>query len=136
MTGIALAVVLQTTILAADAQDFPQAFQRSAATGRPLVVLMGAKWCPACRVMNQKTIPEVCRLGGMANVEYAYVDIDKNRQLAGKLLRGNSIPQLIRLDQTQDGWTSRYLIEAQSVKQITDFVSAGGPVQLTGHQTH
>lgn len=130
MTSLLLATVLQASVLAAEPQNskqappqgFHEAFKRSAKTGRPLVVLLGAEWCPACHVMKNKTLPEVAKAGKLKDVEFAYVDVDREPKLAGVLARGDSIPQLIRLDKTDKGWKAEILVGAQSAKTVTSFV--------------
>ena len=123
MTSIALATLLQVSMLGAHAQEYVDAVARSEATGRPLVVLLGAEWCRGCQVMEKKTIPEVYRLGGMRNVEYATVDVDDEPEIAAKLSLAKSIPQLIRFDRTRDGWAARVLVGARDVKTVTEFVA-------------
>ncbi|MBN2476539.1 MAG: thioredoxin family protein [Pirellulales bacterium] len=139
MTTLVLAAVVQATVLAGPADDrpiakadarpdaFTLASQRSIKTGRPLVVLLGADWCPACKVMKKTTLPKLAEAGGLKDVEFAYVDVDRQRRLAGRLIRGNSIPQLIRFDKTEKGWKSQYLIGSQSVKKIAEFVEVSPP---------
>ena len=137
MTSLVLATALQAAMLAAEpqngksapGQDFQAAVQRSVKSGRPLVVLLGADWCPACRVMKKSTLPEVAKAGGLKNVEFAYVDADREPKLVDALARGNSIPQLIRFQKTDKGWKARYLIGAQTAKQVSSFLEAPPPAK-------
>jgi len=124
MMSLALVAAMQvSTLTAAPPDQFTQAYTQSLQTGRPLVVLLGATWCPSCVVMKKKTIPAVAQGGGLAGVEYAYVDVDAKPQLAAKLLEGRSIPQLVRLDRVQQGWRVNRLVGAQSAEQITQFAA-------------
>ena len=131
MTSLALATVVQLSVLAAPPQGFQQAYQRSMESGQPLVVLLGAEWCPACKQMDGKILPEVAKRGGFKGVEYAYIDVDQDRKLAGKLAQGGSIPQLIRFEKTNEGWESDYLIGAQSVQKVTNFVRGSPEFSLS-----
>jgi thioredoxin-like negative regulator of GroEL len=128
MTSLAIAAVVQASLLAATPtatpSDYSRAYQQSLTTGRPLVVLIGADWCPGCVVMKNRTIPEVARAGGLANVEFAYVDVDRQRKLAGQLARGQSIPQLIRFCPSERGWQSQVLTGAHPVEEVARFVKA------------
>jgi len=126
MTSLAIATVMQASLLAASPapSEFNQAYQQSLNTGRPLVVLLGADWCPGCVVMKKRTIPEVARTGGLAGVEFAYVDVDQERQLAGKLIQGKSIPQLIRFCPSEKGWKSQVLTGARPAEEVATFVKA------------
>ena len=124
MTNIILVGLVQVSALGADQQHFDQAYQQSLTTGRPLVVLVGARWCPACQKMRNSILPQVARTGGLKNVVFSYVDFDQQRQLASRLSRGKSIPQLIRFDQTPAGWNSKHLVGAKSPRDVYDFINA------------
>jgi len=102
--------------------DYATALKRSKASGRPLVVMLGADWCPACVQLKRSTLPQVAKLGGMKGVEYAYVDIDRDDKLADALTRAESIPQLIRFEKTKKGWARDLLVGAQSVKRVAAFI--------------
>jgi thiol-disulfide isomerase/thioredoxin len=116
---------MQVSALGADGRDFDQAYHQSLTTGRPLVVLIGARWCPACQKMKNAILPQVAKTGGLERVVFNYVDFDQQRQLASRLSRGSSIPQLIRFDRTAAGWKSKYLVGARSPREVHDFVNAG-----------
>lgn len=137
MTSLMFVAVLQSSLLAANpaAQDFNQALKRGAEANRPVVVLLGATWCPACQVMQKTTLPAVAKAGGLQNVEFAHVDVDRQRDVAGQLIRGNSIPQLIRLNKTGEGWQRQYLVGAQDARKVSAFIEGRAtvqPVNLTG----
>ncbi len=125
MTNLMLVAFVQVSVLAAQEQDFNQAYRQSLTTGRPLVVLLGAGWCPACQRMKDSILPRVAKAGGLNNVVFTYVGLDRQRQLASRLSRGTSIPQLIRFDRTPAGWKSKRLVGARSPRQVHDFINAG-----------
>lgn len=107
------------------AEQFDLAYRRSAATGRPLVVLLGAKWCPGCKVMQHEVLPAVAKSGGLKQVEFVYIDIDRNRRLAAKLSKAKTIPQLIRYHKTPHGWKSNLLSGAHKVNVVKVFINTG-----------
>lgn len=123
MMTLALAAAMEVSLLAAGSDPFTEAYTRSLQSGRPLVVLLGATWCPSCRVMKTTTLPEVARQGGLQGVEYVYVDVDAKPQVAAKLLEGRAIPQLVRLDRAPEGWQVRRLVGARTAEQIAAFVA-------------
>jgi thiol-disulfide isomerase/thioredoxin len=125
MANLILVALVQVSALGADQQDFDQAYHESLTTGRPLVVLVGAGWCSACQKMNNSVLPQVAESGGLNKVVFTYVDFDRQRQLASRLSRGTSIPQLIRFDRTSAGWSSKHLIGARSPREVYDFINAG-----------
>jgi len=124
MTSLVLAAAMEVALLAATPDEFTQAYTRSLESGRPLVVLLGAAWCPSCQVMKKTTLPGVAAEGGLAGVEYVYVGVDQKPQIAAKLLEGRAIPQLVRLDRVPQGWRVQRLIGAQSAERITTFVAS------------
>lgn len=128
MTSLALAVMVPLSVLSASPENAPprkliDAYQRSVKTGQPLVVMLGADWCPACLEMRDETLPQVDKAGGMEGVEFAYLDVDRHRKLAGKFSCADAVPQLVRFDRTRKGWKSRCLVGAKSVKEVTSFLT-------------
>lgn len=125
LNSLAMAAVLQTLLLGTSPRDAAQeAYARSAESGRPLVFLFGADWCPACRVMKDRTLPEVDRQGGMRGLEFAYIDIDARPEFSRRYLRGNSVPQLVRFERDGERWKARYLIGAHSAERVAQFLGA------------
>ena len=125
MTSLTLTIVLQTAVLGGSNEEYMAAYARSVETGRPLVVLLGAEWCPGCRVMKGKVMPEVAKTGGLAGVEYVYVDIDQQQELGSRLSQASAIPQLICYVPTPEGWRRGMLKGAQSKEKVVAFLNAG-----------
>jgi hypothetical protein len=78
--------------------------------------------------MHGSILPELARSGGLAGVEFAYVDVDREPYLVGKLARGKAIPQLIRFEKTDIGWKSDVLTGAQSPEKVAAFIN-GSPIR-------
>lgn len=125
MTNVILVALMQIATLGAEQGEFEEAYRQSVVTGRPLVVLVGATWCPACQRMKNTILPEVAQGGGLSQVVFTYVDFDQHRQLASRLSRAKSIPQLIRFDRTPAGWKSKLLVGARSHREVHEFINAG-----------
>lgn len=134
MTSLMIIASLQLATLSAQADQFEAAYQRSLATERPLVVLLGAKWCPGCVTMKDKVMPKVQKSGALAKVEYVYVDIDQRPDLAAKLSQAKTIPQLIHYHKTPDGWRLNVLNGAYGVEQVKTFLETGSAEPLTAAQ--
>ncbi|MBN1851250.1 MAG: thioredoxin family protein [Pirellulales bacterium] len=120
-----MAISVGISALGADQPDFNQAYRQSLASGRPLVVLIGADWCPGCQTMKNSVLPQVAKSGGLEKVVFIYVDYDQQRQLASHLKCATSIPQLIRFDQTPTGWKSQCLVGAKSPLEVYNFINSG-----------
>ncbi len=122
MMGLAFAMVLQTAVISAGEQDYKSAYQQAAETGKPLVVLIGADWCPGCRTMKQSTMPQLASKGDLGKVCYAQVNTDRDHDLAGKLMTGGSIPQLVMFWKSASGWQRQQLTGAHSPSEIRSFL--------------
>lgn len=131
MIGVALTCVLQTALLTTGAQPYAEAYQKSQEENRPLMVMVGADWCPACVSMKQGVLARMQRSGKLRRV--AFTIVDANDRLANKFMRGGSIPQLIVYHKTADGWRSERVIGGQSEAAIESMieraVSDTAPVQ-------
>ncbi|HEY4311386.1 MAG TPA: thioredoxin family protein [Pirellulales bacterium] len=127
MTTISLAFVLQTALVAttANSNTYTEAREKTAQTGKPLVVLVGADWCPACQTMKNSAMPQVARRGALSKVAYAVVNTDHDSGLAQQLMRGGSIPQLVMYRETPTGWKRESLVGAQDPAAIESFINRG-----------
>jgi thiol-disulfide isomerase/thioredoxin len=125
MTSLTLSTVLQLSLLSSGADTYAQAHKINAETGRPIVVLIGAEWCPGCRTMKDSVMPKLAKQGLLKKVAYAQVNTDKEGKLAKNMMRGNSIPQLVMYRKTEGGWKRYALVGAQSAANIEAFIKAG-----------
>ena len=123
--SLAMSLVLQATMFVAGEQTYADAYHQTAETGRPLVVLIGADWCPGCVTMKRSIIPQLAKQGGLGKVSFAYVNADQHRQLAQQLMRGGSIPQLIMYSKSPTGWSRQQLTGAHSVGETQAFLNRG-----------
>jgi thiol-disulfide isomerase/thioredoxin len=119
MLGVSLTAVLFSALAATPTADesYAKAYRESQATGKPLVILVGADWCPGCQTMKHSVIPALKNSGDLSQVSFASVNTDQDRELASKLMRGGSIPQLIVYKQTEKGWQREQVTGARSVTE-------------------
>lgn len=123
MTGLALGLLLQTAFLAAGAQPYEKAAEEAQAKGQPLLVLVGAEWCPGCVTMKNGVLSQMTRTGQLKRVSYAAVDADEHQELAGRLMRGNSIPQLIVFSKKADGqWHREQVVGAVGEAEVESLI--------------
>jgi len=125
MTGLLLVVATLATTSVDDLPTYAEAYRQHKEDGRPLVVLVGASWCPACRSMKGNYIPEALERGALKEVAFTIVDVDANRKLADRLMRGSSVPQLVMFYDSQDGPRRVQINGVQDVDSIGDFVAQG-----------
>ena len=108
-----------------EAATYKTAYKASIAQGKPLVVLVGADWCPGCQTMKRKVLPQLQAKGALTGVELAVVDSDAESKLAGQLMSGNSIPQLIMYYKTSKGWKRQQMTGAHSEEEVRAFIAEG-----------
>lgn len=125
MIHLTLNVLLSAATLAAGSSDYATAFKQVEQTGKPLVVLVGADWCPGCRTMKYTTLPQLEKSGELSKVAFAHVNADEDSALAGKLMKGGSIPQLVMFQKKADGgWTRKQLTGAHSASSVQAFLNS------------
>ncbi len=123
MTTLALSALASWALVAASGETYAEAHRQTTETGRPLVVLVSADWCPACHVMQQTVIPEARRRGLLRKVAFAIVNYDHEQDLALQLTEQGPIPQVVMYRHTGRGWRKWRLIGAQSIGTLEQFIS-------------
>ena len=132
MQHLFLNIVLQISAVTGGAQGYKDAYEQAEKTGQPLVVLVGADWCPACQTMKHSVIPQLAQQGVLSKVSLAVVNTDHEKSLAGKLMQGGSIPQLVMFHKRGGVWQRQQLIGAQTPSATASFLNqATTPVRLS-----
>lgn len=104
MAGLIFALLAQNLCLAPGQGDYASAYRQTEANGQPLLVLVGADWCPGCVTMKHSVLPQLGRGGKLQRVNVALVNTDTQSDLASQLMRGGAIPQLVVFAKTEKGW--------------------------------
>ncbi len=135
MSTLALAAVMQLFFVTSpsDTDNYADAYKATQDTGKPLCILVGADWCPACQAMRNSVIPAVAAHGDLKNVAYAHVNTDRDGELAQQLLSGNSIPQLVIYTKTTTGWKLQRLVGAQSPEAVEDVINQASAASVAAH---
>jgi thiol-disulfide isomerase/thioredoxin len=123
--GLGVTVVLQLAFLVPGGETYAEAHKATTEKGCPLVVVVGATWCPACQQMKTRVIPEVKRDGILKKVAFAEVDVDQERKLGEELTNGGPIPQIVIYRRTRLGWRLRRLIGGHDVRTVERFIIQG-----------
>lgn len=126
---LSVAMVLTASALAVEGDSYDNAYEKSRSNDKPLVVLVGADWCPACQNMKHGTMTRVRQDGTLQKVEFAYVNSDQEPQLARQLMRGQSIPQLIAFSKTARGWKREQLTGLQSAHSVQSLIERHAQMQ-------
>ncbi|MCC7086300.1 MAG: thioredoxin family protein [Pirellulales bacterium] len=120
----ALACVSLVAVNANGADSYAAAYKTMQETGKPLVVLIGADWCPACQSMKTGTMPQLAQDGKLNDVAFAIVNIDHQARIGRAMMEGGLIPQLVIYTKTDDGWKRDRLIGGQSAESVQQFLAS------------
>ncbi|MGE0760553.1 MAG: thioredoxin family protein [Pirellulaceae bacterium] len=129
MNGILICATLALSIQGSAPLSYAQARAESLASQRPLLVLVGADWCPACRDLKNLTMTRLRQEGKLNDVVYTVVDYDREPRLASQLMRSSSIPQLLLYTPVQDGWVRLNLQGSQSSTGVLSLIQQGIAMQ-------
>jgi hypothetical protein len=130
MIGLAAGVVLQLAVVATGAQPYGQAQKSATENGKPLLVLVGTEWCPGCRTMKNGVMARMESGGRLRKVNYAIVNPEDNLELGSRLMRGNSVPQLIVFSKRANGeWHREQITGAASEAQVAAMIARAEAAQ-------
>jgi thioredoxin-like negative regulator of GroEL len=122
MTALTANLVFQTLIMATGAQPYAEAYKTTEETGKPLLVLVGADWCPGCVTMKKSTLARMEKLGKLKQVSYSVINTDHDPTTANQVMRGSSIPQLVLFEKTPSGWKRSQITGAVSEGDVEAFI--------------
>lgn len=125
MTGLVFAAVMSVPMLSTGAEPYSKAYHAALDQSKPMVVLVGTDWCPACVTMKQSIMPEAERQGVFKDASFTVVDADRDPQLAQQMMRGGSIPQVIVYTPTAEGWVREGAVGAQPIERLRQMVENG-----------
>ncbi len=119
-TGVSTSPTAQETTTHPSDQNYTLAYKQSVEEDKPLMVVVGAPYCPACQVLKQTTIADMTRSGELDSVSVAVVDRDAEPELAKQLMADEKmIPQIILFSKSSDGhWKRRRLMGYQPIQPV------------------
>src|SRR5207248_10482135 len=119
-----VSTLLHGVLSAAGPAPYHAALRDAQIQQRPLLVLVGADWCPGCRTMKQRILPALTRRGALRPVTLVHVDADSDADTARQLMRGNSIPQLIVFSRTSAGrWHREQITGTASEAEVESLIA-------------
>ena len=125
MTSLGLAVVSLACLTTGADPTYAEARKTCTETGKPMVVLVGADWCPACKLMKDRVLPQIRQHGVLRPVAFAQVNYDRERELASQLTAGGLLPQLLVFRRDGSTWRLRRLIGGCNVSTVESFIAQG-----------
>lgn len=104
-------------------QNYAEAYEHSVSERKPLMVVVGAPWCPACNVLKETTIRSMAQTGELDGVSLAVINRDDDPELAKKLTEGEQmLPQIIVYTQDKGSWKRRKLLGFQPKQPIRTLI--------------
>ena len=123
MVSVLMALVLTGATSETSNRDYDSAYKEAVSGNKPLMVVVGAEWCPACNVLKNTTINPMVRTGELDQLSVALVDKDKNPELVKQLTKGEKmLPQIIVFTPIKTGWTRRKLMGYQPKQPVRNLV--------------
>ncbi|HBE69023.1 MAG TPA: hypothetical protein DDW52_12815 [Planctomycetaceae bacterium] len=99
---------------------YEEALKKSQKEEKPLLILVGARWCASCEIMKNETIEPMKKAGELDNVIYTHVDKDKRPELAEQLMKGATLPQVVLFSKRSGAWKRFSLTGMQSRTRMTE----------------
>lgn len=124
MATLLLAVIMSSVTTAPLKTNYAEAYRESVAQDKPLMVVVGAPWCPACNVLKQTTIEPMAKTGELDAVSVAVLDRDSDPELVKQLTKGEKmIPQIIMFTRTPSGaWKRNRLMGYQPKQPVRNLI--------------
>lgn len=95
---------------------------------KPLVVLVGADWCAACKTMKADTIQSMKKEGAFKEVVFTQVDKDSQPEIADQVMQGNTLPQIVVYCESEQGWKRFSLTGMQSERRVKELLRKAAEV--------
>lgn len=104
-------------------QNYADAYHRSVQEQKPLMVVVGAPWCPACNVLKESTLMPLAQSGELDEVSLAVINRDEEPELADRLTAGErTLPQIIVFSQENGSWKRRKLSGYQTAQPVRSLI--------------
>ncbi len=104
-------------------QKYSDAYKNSVDEKKPLMVIVGAPWCPACNVLKDTTIKQMAQTGELDAVSLAVINKDDDPELVNQLTDGDKmLPQIIVFTQDNGRWERRKLLGYQPKQPVRSLI--------------
>ena len=123
MVQVALALLMAVTGASKDSSlNYEDAFAKAEKENKPLLILVGARWCASCQVMKRDTIEPMKEAGDLKDVVITVIDKDERPELAEQLMRGETLPQVVLYSKNSGNWKKLSLTGMQTRSRIHELL--------------
>lgn len=102
--------------------NYEEGFAKAEKEKKPLLILIGARWCSSCQVMKRDTLEPMKESGDLKEVVVVLIDKDEKPELAEKLMRGETLPQVVVFSQQTGNWKRFSLTGMQSKSRVGELL--------------
>jgi thiol:disulfide interchange protein len=128
MVQVVLAMLLAVTNTSIDKPlTYEEAMQKAQKENKPLLILVGAKWCASCEVMKRDTIEPMKAAGELKEVVVTYIDKDERPELAQQLMKGETLPQTVMFCKDATQWRKLSLTGMQTKSRMQELLARVKP---------
>ena len=122
MVQVALAFLL--TVVGAESKplEYEAAFAKAQQEQKPLLILVGARWCASCQIIKKETIEPMKQSGALDDVVVTFVDKDDRPELAEQLMKGPTLPQIVVFTKNSGNWKRFSLTGMQSQSRMAQLL--------------
>ena len=106
----------------AEVLPYEIAYRKARDERKPLLILVGADWCPACKTLKTDTIVPMKESGALKEVVYTQLDKDAHPELANEVMQGKILPQLVVFCQSDTGWKRFSLTGMQTENRVKELI--------------
>jgi|694.fasta_scaffold00028_124 thioredoxin-like negative regulator of GroEL len=135
MVQVILTLVLAVTGVPSKPIAYEEAIEQAQKENKPVLILVGAKWCAACEIMKRETIEPMKAEGELKDVIVTYVDKDQRPELAQQLMKGETLPQVVMFAKDNDQWRRLSLTGMQTKSRIQEMLGRVASLPAAQEQT-
>lgn len=118
-------------IVESEILPYDVAYRKARDERKPLLILVGADWCPACKTLKSDTIVPMKESGALKEVIYTQLDKDAHPELANEVMQGKILPQLVVFCQSDTGWKRFSLTGMQTENRVKELIRKASEVLPT-----
>ena len=107
---------------------YEEAYRKAQQERKPLVIRVGAQWCAACQTMKRDTMEPMQESGALREVVYTQLDKDDQPELAGQVMQGKMLPQIVVFCESDAGWKRFSLTGIQTERRVKELIRKASEV--------
>jgi len=128
VAALTLLAVINAPTKSEEQIPYHAAYRKAQEEKKPLVVLVGADWCVACKTMKADTIHTMKDAGEFQEVVFTQVDKDSQPEIAQQVMQGNTLPQIVVFCESEQGWKRFSLTGMQSERRVRELIRRAAEV--------